>query len=60
MKKVMQWTIGLHLCFFSGFIPSLIQGLSFKEFDAIQAQLQSFGEWVERVDKIMRLFTPWI
>lgn len=60
MKKVMQWAIGLHLCFFSGFIPALIQGLSFKEFDAIQAQLQSLGEWVDRADKIMRLFTPWI
>lgn len=60
MKKILQWTIGIHLVFFGGFLSSLIAGMSYKEFDTIKANLAAMRDWIDQVDRIMRLFSPWM
>lgn len=59
MKKILQWTLTIHLLFFGGFLSSLIAGMSYKEFDAIKAQLDGIRAWIDGIDKLLRLFTPW-
>ncbi|MEB4592826.1 hypothetical protein VSS37_17740 [Candidatus Thiothrix sp. Deng01] len=60
MKKILYWTIGIHLLFFGGFLSSLIAGLSYKEFDQIKAGLENIRHWIDQIDAILRLFSPWI
>lgn len=59
MEKTLKWTLFIHLLI-AGFIPSMVKGLTFKEFEEIQQALQKAQHIVEVVEKATRLFTPWI
>lgn len=59
MKKLAYWTIGIHLIT-GGFLSALISGLAHKEFDAIRKALSNAQESIETIEKVARLFAPWL
>lgn len=59
MKKIIIWTIGIHLIT-GGFLPALIAGLTYVEFDMIREFLADAQDTIDKLSKIGRLFTPWI
>jgi len=59
MKKIILWTLGIHLIT-GGFLPSLVAGLTYVEFDMIREAIANAEETIEQLNKLGRLFTPWI
>lgn len=59
MKKVIYWSLAIHLIV-GGFFPSLVAGVSYKEFDAIKQKIEQAQASMQKIDKITRLFVPWI
>ena len=59
MKKILLWTLGIHLIT-GGFLPALVAGLAYVEFDMIRAALADVQDTIDKIDRIARLFSPWI
>ena len=59
MQKIILWTIGIHLII-GGFLPSFAAGLTYVEFEIIRDALADAQEVFDKLDRIGRLFTPWI
>jgi len=59
MKKIILWTLGIHLIT-GGFLPALVAGLTYVEFDMIREFLSDTQDVINRLNNLGRLFTPWI
>lgn len=59
MKKILQWTIGIHLIL-GGFFTDLLAGLSYKELDQLKEKVEQGKEALSQFEEIIKLFTPWI
>ncbi len=59
MKKTLYWTLGIHLIF-HGFATSLLGGLAYKELDQVRETVSYWQEYLDGLEKILKLFLPWI
>lgn len=59
MKKILYWTLGIHLIT-QGFASSLLAGLAYKELDQVRETVSYWQEYLAGLEKIVKLFLPWM
>ena len=58
MKKILYWTIGIHLVV-GGFLPAVLEGVTYKELDALQHFISNLVDSFETAKKMVK-YLPWI